>query len=124
MKSLGLQPKQPVSFRNAKAEAEIAETRAALAAQQARLDEDRKSFQTTQQETLKQIADLAAQTASRQAAPQGLSKTEAPQISSDTPDDDGEENLDALRRGRRGLRIDLQASSAGYVGSGLNVPRG
>ena len=123
MKSLGLQPKQPVSFRNANAEAEIAETRAALAAQQARLDEDRKSFQTTQQETLKQIADLAAQTASRQAAPQGLSKTEAPQIASDTPDDD-EENLDALRRGRRGLRIDLQASSAGYVGDGLNVPRG
>jgi hypothetical protein len=124
MKSLGLQPKQPVSFRNANAEAEIAETRAALVAQQARLDEDRKSFQTTQQETLKQIADLAAQTASRQAAPQGLSKTEAPQIASDTPDDDDEENLDALRRGRRGLRIDLQASTTGAAGSGLNVPRG
>lgn len=56
------------------------------------------------------------------ASPQGLSQTEAPQVSSDTPDD--EENLDALRKGRRGLRIDLQASSAGSAGGGLNVPRG
>jgi len=94
-----------------------------LAAQQARLEEERRAFQASQQETLARFADLAAQAANRPSAtPQGLAQTDAPQISSDTPDD--EENIDALRRGRRGLRIDLQASSGGSAGGGLNVPRG
>ena len=113
----------PTPPTNPAVEAQLADTRAALAAQQARLEEERAAFQAAQQETLRQFADLAASAANRpNASPQGLSSTEQPQIGSDVPDD--EDNLDALRRGRRSLRIDLQASAPGASGAGLNVPRG
>ena len=76
-----------------------------------------------QNATLQSFADLASQVANRpNATPQGLGGEE-PTITSDTPNED-EDNLDALRRGRRGLRIDLQASTPGGASGGLNVPRG
>lgn len=104
-------------------EAQLAETRAALAAQQARLEEERRQFQAAQQQTLAQFAGLAAQAAARpNATPQGLD-TESPQFTSDGVSAD-EENVDALRRGRRSLRIDLSTAAPGGAAAGLNVPRG
>lgn len=104
-------------------ETQLAETRAALEAQNARLEEERRQFQASQQAVLKQFADLAAQAAARPlATPQGTD-TETPQFTSDGATED-EQNLDALRRGRRGLRIDLQATVPGGAAAGLNVPRG
>jgi hypothetical protein len=101
----------------------LAETRAALEAQQARLEAERRAFMDAQNKTLQDFADLAAQVASRpNAIPQGLGGEE-PMVTSDMPNED-EENMDALRRGRRGLRIDLAAPIPGAAGAGLNVPRG
>lgn len=102
---------------------QIAETRAALAAQQARLEEERRLFMEAQNKTLQDFANLASQVAARpNAVPQGIGGEE-PTVTSDTPSED-EENMDALRRGRRGLRIDLAAPAPGAAGAGLNVPRG
>jgi hypothetical protein len=121
---LGLKPKRPIVVQPDPAvEAQLAETRAALAAQQARLEEERRQFQQAQQETLRQFADLAAAMANRpMATPQGLD-VEPPKISSAGPSED-EENLDALRRGRRAFRIDLTGFFPGGTATGLNVPRG
>lgn len=119
-----------------KQNAALMETRQQLASAQQATADSTKAFQDTQSAYLQQVAD-ATKAASdreavqfeqtRQASVAAGQAAALPQlVQANNGADTGEEGdaLDSQKKGRRALRIDLQATSGGASGNGLNVPRG
>lgn len=101
-----------------------------------RLYEQQRSFNQTQERYISTIEEMTKAAAEREAAQynQALADRHAASLPSLIQTNTGDESenfigasdsiLDSQRRGRRSLRIDLQAPASGISGSGLNVPRG
>lgn len=118
-----------------KQNAALMETRNALAASQQATADATRSFQESQAASLTEIANVAKAASDREAvqyeqsrqasvaAGQAAALPQLVQANNGEADPNAEaaDALDSQKRGRRALRIDLQASTAG---NGLNVPRG
>lgn len=125
----GLEDKAPAQAAAAAAAApspDITAAREVLAAQQRDLEASRAAFMDQQTRYLQDLTRLSADMANRpNAVPQGVSEGPPDISTGDSPVSEAETALDAQRRGRKALRIDLQSSGTGSgAGAGLNVPRG
>lgn len=106
----------------------IAQERQLLAESAARLDQQRADFSAAQNSALETLSRQIEAANNRPAAPvasgpQGSLTGGAPQFSSAGSEEE-DPTVDANRRGRRALRIDLQGPSGASGSGGLNVPRG